>query len=274
VHTAGTLESPAAVAAAGAHTLNEAPGQPPSGSHTSNVPAPAGGEKSKRGLDVQPASTLERWCRRLRDAAGEGLCGTPLEPGVATDAAARERFAAGFGDERGHRRRVDRPLLARLLGVSAGPEPTGPADAALWWALVSGQPDRGVPSRARRGPLLPLAGTDAIEVWTESELAALHAVFDAAVDGGDAPLLARSFDAARWHVANVQPDNATNHPWAVHVFAALGARDGDTGAELHAQTLLHNCQVQTGRPDRFSALVLLDAAQTLERYGAAQTGWR
>jgi hypothetical protein len=67
-------------------------------------------------------------------------------------------------------------------------------------------------------------------------------------------------DAAEYLIAEVQPDNATNHPFALAAFLAL-AHAGNFEAMLYAQTLLHNCQVQLGRPDAFSAALLLHAAR-------------
>ena len=54
---------------------------------------------------------------------------------------------------------------------------------------------------------------------------------------------------------NIQPDNATNHPWAVHVFASLAVETGNFEFDLYAQSLLHNCIVGTGKPDAFSAII-------------------
>ena len=99
----------------------------------------------------------------------------------------------------------------------------------------------------------------AIEVWTETELAAVHAAWSL---GPEWRTEARR--AAAWLVDNIQPDNATNRPWGVHVFASLAHESGGAQYELYAQTLLHNCQVMTGRPDDFSAMILLHAARELQ----------
>ncbi|GAB5495406.1 MAG: hypothetical protein Phyf2KO_04860 [Phycisphaerales bacterium] len=99
----------------------------------------------------------------------------------------------------------------------------------------------------------------AIEVWTETELAAVHAAWSL---GHDWRTEARR--AAAWLVDNIQPDNATNRPWGVHVFVSLAHETGGAQYELYAQTLLHNCQVMTGRPDDFSAMILLHAARELQ----------
>ena len=78
--------------------------------------------------------------------------------------------------------------------------------------------------------------------------------------------------AAEWHVQTLQPDNATNRPWAAHVFALLATRTGDPAATLHAQTLAHNCRVATGVPDRVSSLGLADAARARDAI-VEQTDW-
>ena len=71
--------------------------------------------------------------------------------------------------------------------------------------------------------------------------------------------------AARWHINELQPDNATNHPWAVHTFLILASQSPQDApaATFHADTLLHACQIKLGTPDLVSALILLDAANTL-----------
>ena len=99
----------------------------------------------------------------------------------------------------------------------------------------------------------------AIEVWTETELAAVHAAWSLGPEWR-----AEARRAAAWLVDNIQPDNATNRPWGVHVFAMLAHETGGAQYELYAQTLLHNCQVMTGRPDDFSAMILLHAARVLQ----------
>lgn len=113
------------------------------------------------------------------------------------------------------------------------------------------------------GPIRPQSDASAIEVWTESELSAIHALAWHAHWRDQPMLLARAFDACRWHIENTQPDNATNHAWAVHLFAVLGEREGSGEARLYAETLLHNCQVTSGAPDSLSARILRDASEAL-----------
>jgi hypothetical protein len=188
-----------------------------------------------------------------------------------------ERLARieSFADERGHRRLVDKPLLAWLTGLSLEDVCCPPArpqdlDVAAWIALVNREP----PSPAllqSDGPFVPLVDAAAIEVATELELATLHAMSrHATLASHPAPLReaihARTLRAASWLLDNLQPDNATNHPWAAHVFATI-AKDPShprkLEAGLYAQALLHNSLVPMGRPDRFSAIILLDASAAL-----------
>ena len=68
---------------------------------------------------------------------------------------------------------------------------------------------------------------------------------------------ARIDDVRRWHLEHTQPDNATNRPWALHVFLTMGTPE----AVHYAETLLHNAMV--GGPDPLSARILVDAAREL-----------
>ena len=213
-------------------------------------------------------SSLAAWAKLL-----DGLAGSV----ESTDAVGAD---TPFADESGHRRPVDRPFLAWLAdgddageGVAALALADSP-DVALWAALATMQP---VPeavlalnardewrSNFDAGSLFPQrndSGPVAIEVWTEVELSSLHALaWRAGRDQSLRPLVRRT---ARWLIENLQPDNATNHPWAVHLFAAIGITDSNPHASMYAQTLLHNCQVSMGRPDAFSALILRDSANAL-----------
>lgn len=223
--------------------------------------------------------TPATWARSVRAHAAAALAGTPLDPATLSTDPERARHAiATFADERGHRRAVDGPLLSAVLGLAwTGGAPTRPpggarSAAALWHrvhadAVGDGAGDAGIDVLPGEGPLLNVSPEVSVEVWTEEELSALHALWWIA--RRTPAWRARVRSAARWHTAELQPDNATNHPWALHVFVELGhdAGEGDdvrSSAMLHAQTLLHNCVVSMGRPDRFSAFVLLDAARGLD----------
>lgn len=178
-------------------------------------------------------------------------------------------------DELGHRRPADVPLLAwraRRLGHptrDASPQVgAGGIDVRLWMELAQtggirpGRED----DRAPNGPFVPMDRVGAmggIEVWTETELGALHALLWGAVLENNKSRLAAVLAHARWHIEHTQPDNATNRPWAIHLFMALAELDDSAEARMYAQTLAHNCRVALGVPDVISAQILFDAADAL-----------
>ncbi|MAY73803.1 MAG: hypothetical protein CMJ31_03590 [Phycisphaerae bacterium] len=205
------------------------------------------------------------WATLLCRLAEPVLADTPLVGGEADEAVT---FIDAFRDEQGHRREIDRPVLMHLLGARGAYAPLDPVspDVALWRGITDGVSGDAALSRMltrRDGPLTEFAPDLAIEIWTETELACLHALSHYA----DRPAVnERLRAAARWHVAELQPDNATNHPWASHVFVAAWIERGDAEARLHAETLIENARVATGHPDRFSACLMLDSARWLERH--------
>lgn len=226
----------------------------------------------------------EGWARSLRALAQRGLDkhdttsvlarasrGEPVSEEEALHA------ARAFRDERGHRRSVDGWIVARVLNTKGF---TGPGDArgmadrsadvVLFRGLLLSAELPVEAVSVGEGSLVPFDPEIGIERWTQTELGALHALGVWAARGAAserAPLAARVRAAARWHIAELQPDNATNHAWAVHVFAELAVA-GEDGAVMHAQTLMHNAMVAGGGvPDAFSSILLLDAAMVLEGGG-------
>lgn len=210
---------------------------------------------------------LEDFSGWIRSLAEPVLRDTPLCHEASAEVAAV--FLTTFADERGHRRAVDRPLLEFMLrrrgwmGI-AGSAPPSPAshqpEVELWRSLAGSRASTWSPSAS--GPFIFRLDDPAIEVATEAELCAIHAARHL-VHRADTAWATpeRVAEAARWVMAHLQPDNATNHPWAVHVFAELGVVDPE--AALYAQTLVSNSLALTGRPDRFSACLLLDAAECI-----------
>jgi hypothetical protein len=224
------------------------------------------------------------WIERLRRAAGPALRGTPVEstlrsagPVDAVLADARTApnktspsdaiaFIETFRDEAGNRRAVDRPLLMTLLGLRSMHERgVVSPDVDLWWHLAEGRAWTGAPWLAEQGPLVRVSVDDSIEEWTERQLCVLHALRSIASRDGDAALRERCADAARWCISEIQPDNATHHPWAIHVFVELWLDHDQVEARLYAETMLHNCLVGQGRAERFSACILAHAAGELSR---------
>lgn len=225
-------------------------------------------------MSVDRKTLLLDWATRLR--------------AISATAPRKNFVAGGFSDEAGHRRTVDQPLLAwrRFREVGDAPSPwesrSPEPDVLLWQALTdpSIDPWAALPdAQAARGgqdrrSLLPISGSAAIEVWTERELAALHALWWHARLTRNATFHTRLESSAAWHIEHLQPDNATAHPWAIHVFLDHACREPvNHDIRLYAETQLHNCRVSLGYPDALSALILIDAADALESLaGEASVG--
>ena len=110
------------------------------------------------------------------------------------------------------------------------------------------------------GPLLEGSMFIAIEVWTDAELAALHALWWLGRTLNRHDWTKAVHSARDWHMEHTQPDNATNRPWAVHVFLEP---ESDEGAH-YAQTLVHNALAIAGHPQPLARLLLQDAADALD----------
>ncbi len=194
-----------------------------------------------------PAIALQIWSQRL------------LRAGLSTlGSDSPDAIAAAIDREL-------RPLpMARLVGTTLGAKNSGPVreprslDERLWQSLAHFdiEPPQCV---SKVGPITGENETGAIEVWTETELACVHAAWSL---GNDWRSAAKA--SAAWLLGSIQPDNATNHPWAVHVFAFLAVETGNFEFDLYAQSLLHNCIVGTGKPDAFSAIILLHASRAIQ----------
>ena len=175
-----------------------------------------------------------------------------LEALGAPDPADRPPDPTLFGGDRGEQR-----LWRACLGEA------GDGDILGWIKATVGD---------RRGALLSTDGFLAIEVWTECELAALHALARFARHR-DAQVAAFSGDrvreAVRWHLEHTQPDNATNRPWGLHAF--LLAEDGSGDPTAYAGTLLHNMSATEARNESLSRWILADCARELRvrGYGVA-----
>ncbi len=211
--------------------------------------------RTNRGL----TPTLEDWAHHLQTLGGRGR---PVEDGQ-TDAPPAWPPAWAV-----------RPTH----GLSSGPgtsAPRGDGEVRLWRTLERasiGEACARVTENdlevdlVASGPLWGRDQWDAIEVWTEAELCSLHALGRAVrVVPHLAPLIRQRMDRAIvWHLEHTQPDNATGHPWAAHVFLRMGAETGDWRLSNYAATLIHNCQIAGGQPDLRSAVILLDAADALD----------
>lgn len=208
------------------------------------------------------------WCRRLEAAAAAALPKPQWESLRSASPESKRQFQETFADEFGHTRTTDAPLLARLLGIATPEEesrrreaPTLPHQphAALWWRLTASRPHE--MRLDEQGPLFPELRTESIESWTEAELSGLQALaWWMVASPHDQRLTERVQRHTEFLIAELQPDNATNRPWGIGVFAFMAQRDQRIEADHYAQTQLHNCTVTFAKPDRLSALILLDAA--------------
>jgi hypothetical protein len=168
----------------------------------------------------------------------------------------------------------------RHLRVAAGPGTTpdldglppavlagGGPDGVLWPAALAGASgdelaaaDRLLAARPGSSLVDP-AGFGALEVWTECELSALHALARLVRVSTTDARASRLEELRRWHLEHTQPDNATNRPWALHVFA----RGPDAESALYAETLLHNVSASDARHEPLSRWILLDVVRELSQ---------
>jgi hypothetical protein len=112
------------------------------------------------------------------------------------------------------------------------------------------------------GPLLQRGATDAVEVWVDRELAAMHALGRIARRLERAAWFDRLRRAVEWHVEHTGTENATHRPWAVHLFVLHGSPDPEffASGQLHAVTVEHG----GARPDPCTSWILRDAARELD----------
>ncbi len=212
-----------------------------------------------------------------------------------------------FSDECGDSRPTDRLLIRHVamrvlgegragdLGSAFDAEGGGP-DAAIWRVVLELEAVRlgRVEVESEALPLveslLSVSTTDepmasvaqsaatTIEVWTETELCGLHALWWCYALRSSSVLGDRIDRAKRWLLQNIQPDNATNRPWALPVFLIAAAEEQDGDSALFAGQLIHNALMNTlglgrgtgaGVPDRLSAWILLDTAMAIRFWARA-----
>ncbi|MCH8823437.1 MAG: hypothetical protein IH984_08000 [Planctomycetes bacterium] len=188
---------------------------------------------------------VDKWVSHLRSIASP----VAKQAALSTAIEALKPFALAVCNEAG--------------GAMAAPVNLPQDDVGLWWAVVDPNVNLdSLISDPGYGPLWPQDGYKTIEVWTESELSALHALWRLARQRNSDDLIKRVSGLRQWHLQHTQPDNATNRPWALHVFLLAGTPED----QHYAETLLHNCMVMSGKPDPLSAWILLDSANELQHY--------
>jgi len=194
------------------------------------------------------------WVKRLRSAAESTLGKYPRIP-----------QPGEFRDERRNRLAVDDALFASLRSDTRRGEAatSKEGDVRLWCgapvdAIVLPCEGSRMGTEGEGRPLLgdwtnqpadqPFVG---MEVWGERELCALHALWARARSASPedrSRWCRRGYLACRWLLANLQPDNATNYPWSIHVWVLVsepgthewGSQNLGPEARVYAETLLHN----------------------------------
>ena len=206
-------------------------------------------------------TTLQEWSALLRQVADRApeVDGQTLHLGV------MERFVR---DALALPPRDDADTLRMKSALISSPDTHAnipQAEVAFWQsracgkALPPGALDSGQPT------LLASTAFDAIEVFTDAELSALHAMWWIVKDEpATSPAQRRLRQVRDWHLENTQPDNATNRPWAVHVFLEADTPEG----RLYAQTLLHNALALEGRATPLAGAILRDAACAVDLIAA------
>lgn len=236
------------------------------------------------------APALSTWIERFRSLAAAGLPARFLElhrdlrsangdSPVAPPDHVRAWIAA-FRDGEGHRRAVDPFLLSHMLGVTP-PDPSqrSTPESQAWASVARRDPNPEAAITALdwggTGRLYPTLADGGIETWTESELSSLQAIAWTALRNRSKAIMARVKLAAAWLAREVQPDNATQRPWAAGLFivrsmdASLSAGEQQEYA-LYAHTLIENALVGREHPDTFSACILWDSAAWMEALTASR----
>jgi hypothetical protein len=209
------------------------------------------------------AHRKNRWTALLRNAAATSTAPTPLDaprarPGMAYLSVVA-RLRSGDGSP---------PPLAPLPPLD-WPQPAAEAFVAVmavqtaYVLFVAGRRNGAEYLDRVIDGLSPTAlrptVNDNPEPWWASEMQILHALQSYSLLTGDAARAEKIARCTSFHLAEIQPDHATNEPWAVHAYGLHP--DGNVTAE----TLLHAAYVQGGGGlTRAAAFIVADALFALE----------
>ena len=195
---------------------------------------------------------LRRWRALLAEALA-GASPADLPPELATHATSPRgvalrcicRMNAINGPAKGATSAAARPPLMPNLPAPAASDSA--VIAAVWSlsAAAVGGDDKAITMLDRAiAALDPTAlkptANDNPEPWWAAELMILHALRSHAWRFPSSTSEAALARYVAFHLAEIQPDHATNEPWAIHAFAA--SPEGQPTAE----TLLHAAMVQGG----------------------------
>lgn len=143
-------------------------------------------------------------------------------------------------------------------------EPGSPgAEHAVWERLRAGDAGGALAAVRGDGALLTQGTFRAIEVWTDAELCALHALECLSRRAASASVTARCDQAMVLHFDQVQPDNGTNRPWALHAYVSFAARHHDARGAWMAESLLHSMLASQARTDSLSQWILAHSLREL-----------
>lgn len=132
-----------------------------------------------------------------------------------------------------------------------------------WTDLASDTFGRLVRGQQPAGPFLAASASDNPETYWYHELLILHAVASYAVQSEDRGAAAAVSRATAFHLAELQPDHATNQPWALFAFI------WNPQTLPVADALLHAADIQSGQePPGLSLILLADALYCLQLFTA------
>lgn len=231
--------------------------------HEPTLAAPISGE-------VSMANGLVAVARRVGRFAG------PLDPWIVLVDSLNESVRGVDG--LGHRRSIYRPLLEstirrasnRLRGSSFAsvPEPTGVNAQAVAEAALSdlgavpasrGMIERLMASQTADGTYLQATNADNPEPVWYYESIVLHAVGLHAAETGDARAIASMQRSAARFAREVQPDHASNQPWAMHAFVLEPEAIPLADMMLHAAGIQHPASM-----DAVSLILLSESLEAIE----------
>ena len=208
---------------------------------------------------LAPAAQIRRWRTLLSESLGTAAL-VPTNPGYGDRAVTLSAVQAVVDPTRS----LD--LVDLSLPDFPVPAPHGSTIAMETWLIYSqavrGEAPAIASLRRAIGQLAPTALRTTIndnpEPWWQQEMMILHALHSFALRQKDFALIKKTLEAAAFHLAEIQPDHATNEPWAVHAYASHV--DGNVTAE----TLLHAAYMNGGGVlSETSRWILADALSAL-----------
>jgi hypothetical protein len=119
------------------------------------------------------------------------------------------------------------------------------------------------------GAFLEAGSSDNPETWWFAELAILHAAASYAVQAEDRALAAAVARAGEMHLAQTQPDHATNQPWGLFAFIWNPKTRGLADQVLHAAEVNLRSEISDSRSQGsgITLMLMADALYCLRLFG-------